>query len=162
LGAVVGRKELSEILGRLKLEGKKVVFTNGCFDILHRGHVACLEQAKRFGDVLVVGLNSDESVRRLKGPGRPFLGQEDRAAVLSALCCVDYVCIFERDTPLDLIVELRPDVLVKGADYRESEVVGAKEVSSWGGEVRLVELVPGVSTSEIAKRIAASVPKNTG
>ncbi len=137
-----------------------MVFTNGCFDILHRGHLECLRQAKALGDVLVVGINTDASVRRLKGKGRPYVGEKDRAALVSGLECVDYACTFAEDTPLEIIMELRPDVLVKGGDYSHSEVVGADEVAAWGGEVHLVELVPGISTSDILRRIRDGEVRN--
>jgi D-beta-D-heptose 7-phosphate kinase/D-beta-D-heptose 1-phosphate adenosyltransferase len=154
VGEFVTREWLKTRLEEIRQGGAKVVFTNGCFDLLHRGHVEYLKQARGFGDFLVVGLNSDSSVQRLKGEGRPYVPEEDRAAVLSALACVDYVCIFDEDTPLKLIKEFRPEVLVKGRDYELSEVVGAEEVKGWGGEVRLVDLVPHRSTTEMAKRIA--------
>jgi D-beta-D-heptose 7-phosphate kinase/D-beta-D-heptose 1-phosphate adenosyltransferase len=130
-----------------------VVFTNGCFDILHRGHVDLLRAARDEGDLLVVGVNSDASVRRLKGEGRPLVPAGDRTAVLAALESVDLVVVFDEDTPAALIRELRPDVLVKGADYREDEVVGGKDVAAWGGRVRLVPLTEGRSTSGLLKRL---------
>ena len=128
---------------------KKAVFTNGCFDILHAGHTRYLAKARDFGDILIVGLNSDASVRRLKGESRPINSQLDRACVLSGLGFVDYVVIFDEDTPLELIKKLRPDILVKGADYEGKEVVGSDIVK----DVRLVEFVDGKSTSAIVKRI---------
>lgn len=134
---------------RLRQEGRKLVFTNGCFDILHAGHVKLLEEAKALGDFLVVGLNSDASVRRLKGPGRPRNLQADRAAVLSAIRWVDEVIIFEEDTPLELILSIRPDILVKGGDYGPGAIVGEAEVLSWGGQVHRVTLLPGRSTSAL-------------
>jgi D-beta-D-heptose 7-phosphate kinase/D-beta-D-heptose 1-phosphate adenosyltransferase len=133
--------------------GERVVFTNGCFDLLHVGHVTYLERARRYGHRLVVGLNTDSSVRRLKGPERPLIGQDDRARVLAALAAVDAVVLFDQDTPLALIEELRPDVLAKGADYREDQVVGAGEVKSWGGRVVLVPLVENRSTTGIIERM---------
>ncbi len=139
-----------------KTGGKKLVFTNGCFDILHAGHVSYLSKARGLGDRLIVGLNSDSSVRRLKGPNRPINDQTGRAMVLAGLESIDAIVVFDEDTPLELIRELQPDVLAKGADYKEEDVVGAKEVRSWGGEVRLVELVDGVSTTIIANRISAN------
>jgi D-beta-D-heptose 7-phosphate kinase/D-beta-D-heptose 1-phosphate adenosyltransferase len=154
VGEFVKRAWLKTRLEKLRKGGAKVVFTNGCFDLLHRGHVEYLRQAKGFGNILVVGLNSDDSVRRLKGPGRPYVAEEDRGAVLAALESVDYVCAFDEDTPLELIKELKPQVLVKGRDYELSAVVGADEVRSWGGEVRLVDLVPARSTTELADRIS--------
>ncbi len=156
MGLAMDREELKGRLKKLRARGKRIVFTNGCFDILHRGHLECLRQAKELGDTLVVGVNTDASVRRLKGEGRPYVGEEDRVALLSALEPVDYVCKFHEDTPLELIRELRPDVLIKGEDYKASEVVGATEVRSWGGEVRLIRLVPGISTTEIVRRIASA------
>jgi D-beta-D-heptose 7-phosphate kinase / D-beta-D-heptose 1-phosphate adenosyltransferase len=140
----------------LRAAGKKVVFTNGCFDLLHVGHVTYLEQARGLGDALVVGLNTDRSVRALKGPSRPVIGEDDRARVLAALESVDAVVLFDEETPLTLIQALRPDVLAKGDDYREDQVVGAAEVKSWGGRVCLVPIVPGRSSSEIVARMAES------
>jgi D-beta-D-heptose 7-phosphate kinase/D-beta-D-heptose 1-phosphate adenosyltransferase len=154
VGEIVKRELLRGKLESLKKDGAKVVFTNGCFDLLHRGHVEYLKEARKLGDVLVVGLNSDSSVRRLKGKGRPYVAEEDRGAILAALNSVDYVCVFDEDTPLELIKELKPSVLVKGRDYELSAVVGAKEVEGWGGEVRLVDLVPGRSTTDLAERVA--------
>lgn len=136
----------------LRREGRKVVFTNGCFDVLHAGHTALLARARAEGDHLVVGLNDDGSVRRLKGEGRPVNSQEDRARVLGALASVDAVVLFGADTPMDLIERLRPDVLVKGADYTRSTVVGAELVESYGGKVVLAELVEGRSTTETIRR----------
>ncbi|CAD7857074.1 MAG: D-glycero-beta-D-manno-heptose 1-phosphate adenylyltransferase (EC 2.7.7.70) / D-glycero-beta-D-manno-heptose-7-phosphate kinase (EC 2.7.1.167) [Olavius algarvensis Gamma 1 endosymbiont] len=138
---------------RWQADGERVVFTNGCFDLLHVGHVTYLERARRQGRRLVVGLNTDASVRRLKGPERPLIGQEDRARVLAALAAVDAVVLFDQDTPLALIEQLRPDVLVKGADYREDQVVGAEAVKSRGGRVVLVPLVENRSTTEIITRL---------
>lgn len=134
-------------------DGERVVFTNGCFDLLHVGHVTYLERARRYGHRLVVGLNTDASVRRLKGPERPLIGQDDRARVLAALAAVDAVVLFGEDTPLSLIERLRPDVLAKGADYREEQIVGAREVKSWGGRVVRVPLVENRSTTDIIERM---------
>lgn len=153
MGIVVTRDELKQIRSRLKQEGKRVVFTNGCFDILHRGHIEYLAKAKAMGDVLVVGVNSDASVKRIKGNGRPIVEEQDRAAVVAALASVDYVCVFEEDTPLALIEELVPDVLVKGADWRVENVVGREVVEGGGGVVRTIEFLPGRSTTAIIKRI---------
>lgn len=127
----------------------KVVFTNGCFDILHRGHVEYLAKAADMGDVLVVGLNTDASVRRLKGEGRPINNEESRALVLASLSFVDAVVLFDEDTPLELIKAVRPDVLVKGADYKPEEIVGADFVTSYGGTVATVPLVEGYSTTKV-------------
>jgi D-beta-D-heptose 7-phosphate kinase/D-beta-D-heptose 1-phosphate adenosyltransferase len=137
---------------RWRKEGKRVVFTNGCFDILHAGHVVLLEEARSRGDVLVVGLNSDESIRRLKGPTRPVQSLLDRARVLAALHAVDAVVPFSEDTPLNVVLALKPDVLVKGGDYEVGTIVGAKEVQGWGGEVAVISLVPNRSTTALLQR----------
>ena len=129
----------------------RVVFTNGVFDILHPGHVDVLLGARRAGDHLVVAINSDASVRRLKGPGRPVRSEAERAYVIAAFEMVDCVVVFEQDTPLELIELLRPDVLVKGGDYREDTIVGAAQVRGWGGDVRVVPLTPGQSTTNIIR-----------
>jgi D-beta-D-heptose 7-phosphate kinase/D-beta-D-heptose 1-phosphate adenosyltransferase len=131
-----------------------VVFTNGCFDLVHAGHVRYLRDARAFGDLLVVGLNSDASVRRLgKGPERPILGEGERAEILAALESVDYVTLFDEDTPLELVRALRPDVLVKGGDWAPDEVAGADVVRESGGRVEIVRYHPGLSTTEIVRRI---------
>jgi len=134
-----------------------VVFTNGCFDILHVGHIALLEQARRAGDRLIVALNSDRSVRLVKGPPRPVVGQGERARILAALSAVDAVILFDESTPLKLIEAIRPDVLVKGADYTEDNIAGAREVCAWGGRVELIPLVEGVSTTRLIAKSAAGV-----
>lgn len=133
-------------------DGRRVVFTNGVFDILHAGHVTYLEAARRLGDVLVVGLNADDSVRRLKGPSRPVNPQHDRATVLAALRCVDHVVFFHDDTPLRVIEDILPDVLVKGGDYTRDTVVGADVVEAHGGRVEIVPLLEGRSTTSIIER----------
>jgi rfaE bifunctional protein nucleotidyltransferase chain/domain len=130
-----------------------VVFTNGVFDLLHPGHIDVLLAARNCGDALIVGLNSDASVRRLKGPGRPIRTEAERAYVLSALEMVDCVVLFADDTPIGLVNALRPDVLVKGGDYTEATIVGAPEVSSWGGDVRVIPLTPGQSTTNIVQAL---------
>jgi D-beta-D-heptose 7-phosphate kinase / D-beta-D-heptose 1-phosphate adenosyltransferase len=154
---------LDRILSRLaawRCSGEQIVFTNGCFDLLHIGHIRLLEQARRKGDRLIVGLNSDDSVRRLKGASRPIVGEDERARVLAALSAVDAVVVFEEDTPLRLIEAIRPDVLVKGGDYTEQNVVGAREVRGWGGRVELIPLLAGTSTTRlIAKSAARLVPE---
>jgi D-beta-D-heptose 7-phosphate kinase/D-beta-D-heptose 1-phosphate adenosyltransferase len=137
---------------RAERRGEKVVFTNGCFDLLHPGHVRYLARARALGDRLVIGLNSDASVRRLKGRRRPVQSETARAEVLAALACVDHVVIFGEDTPLEVIVALRPQILAKGADWAANEIVGGTEVRSWGGRVARVELVPGESTTRLVKR----------
>ena len=132
---------------------RRLVFTNGCFELLHRGHVEYLAQARALGDVLVVGLNSDASVRRLKGEGRPLAAEADRAAVVAALRCVDAVTVFDEDTPLELISTLLPDVLVKGGDYHLDDIVGREVVEEAGGEVRVLPFVVGYSTTKILDRL---------
>ena len=132
---------------------RRLVFTNGCFELLHPGHVEYLTQARALGDVLVVGLNSDASVRRLKGAGRPLVEEADRAAVLAGLRSVDAVTLFDEDTPLELISALLPDVLVKGGDYDLDEIVGREAVERAGGEVRVLPFVEGYSTTEIMTRL---------
>jgi D-beta-D-heptose 7-phosphate kinase/D-beta-D-heptose 1-phosphate adenosyltransferase len=134
----------------------KVVFTNGVFDLLHPGHIDVLLGARRQGDLLVVGLNSDSSVKRLKGPERPVRTESERAYVLAALAMVDIVVIFAEDTPLETVTALRPDVLVKGGDYTEATIVGAREVRGWGGEVVVIPLTPGQSTTSIIKKLRDS------
>ena len=137
---------------RLRAAGRKVCFTNGCFDILHPGHVQYLQFARDQGDLLVLGLNSDASVRRNKGPKRPINSQADRAVVLSALSCVDYIVTFDQDTPYELIGSIQPDVLVKGADWA-GNVVGGDIVQARGGKVVLADLVPGASTTSIIDKV---------
>ena len=133
--------------------GKNIVFTNGCFDLLHVGHVKYLQAARQLGDLLILGLNSDDSIRRLKGSGRPLIGQDERAHILAALNCIDYVVIFDEDTPLELISKLRPDILVKGGDYTAEGVVGRELVESYGGRVELINFVDGKSTTNIINKI---------
>ena len=144
---------LRRALAGRQAAGARVVFTNGCFDLLHLGHVRYLEAARALGDVLVVGLNDDDSVRRQKGPGRPVLRLAERAEVLAALAAVDHVVAFSEDTPLRLIETLEPDVLVKGADWGPEEIVGRDVVLGRGGRVERIDLVPGVSTTELIRRI---------
>ncbi len=136
-----------------KKQGRKIVFTNGCFDLIHRGHVDYLNKAKELGDILVVGLNSDESIRRIKGAQRPINAQEDRKVVLEALKSVDHVVIFDEDTPLNLIIAISPDILVKGADWEINNIVGADYVLSNGGEVRTISFIDGFSTTNIIEKI---------
>ena len=136
-----------------RFDGKKVVFTNGCFDILHRGHVTYLNEARKLGDALIVGLNADASVKRLKGPQRPINNELDRMFVMQNLRCVDAVEIFEEDTPLELIKLIRPKVLVKGGDWKIDQIVGGREVISWGGEVLSLNFVNGYSTTSVINKI---------
>ena len=130
-----------------------MVFTNGCFDLLHRGHLAALEEAKSLGDILIVGMNSDASVRRLKGNGRPMMVAADRTQLLAGFSCVDHVVVFEEETPLELIKQVRPDVLAKGGDYRPEDIVGKREVESWGGKVAILTFVAGKSTTQLLQKI---------
>jgi rfaE bifunctional protein nucleotidyltransferase chain/domain len=148
-----GVAALNAALAPRRAAGARVVFTNGCFDLLHPGHVRYLEAARALGDLLVVGLNGDASVRHLKGPGRPVLVAAERAEVLAGLAAVDHVIVFDADTPRDLIVALGPDVLVKGADWLPEDIVGRDEVLARGGRVERIALVPGVSTSDLIRRI---------
>lgn len=157
---IVDIPELLIRAGLWRRRGEKVVFTNGCFDLLHVGHIALLEQARSMGDRLVVGINSDSSVSRLKGPSRPLVSDRDRARVLAALASVDAVAIFDGDTPIELINSLRPEVLVKGGDYTEQTIVGAKQVVSWGGQVRIVPIVEGFSTTQIVAKASTGVMKS--
>ncbi|UCC78383.1 MAG: D-glycero-beta-D-manno-heptose 1-phosphate adenylyltransferase [Candidatus Zixiibacteriota bacterium] len=150
---IVSRKMAVAIRENLKRRKKVVVFTNGCFDIIHSGHAVYLDRARRLGDFLIVGLNTDKSVRRLKGKNRPIISFRERALLLSYLSPVDLVVGFGDDTPLNLINHLKPDILAKGADYRISEIVGAPEVKSWGGRVVRIPLVKGRSTSQIIKML---------
>jgi len=147
---ILSRKTLSQLLRSRR--GKTVVFTNGCYDLLHAGHVTLLEKAKRHGDILVVGLNSDDSVRKLKGRSRPLVGEKDRAKLLAALESVDYVTIFPEDTPARLIQELKPDVLVKGGDYALDQIVGRNDVK----KVVRVPLVKGFSTTNLIRKIVSA------
>jgi D-glycero-beta-D-manno-heptose 1-phosphate adenylyltransferase len=147
--------ELTQQLSRWRLMSKTIAFTNGCFDLLHPGHIASLSQAAKEADFLIVGLNSDSSTRGLKGPGRPILDQHSRATILAALIVVDAVVIFDDPTPLELIKIISPDVLIKGGDYRLDEIVGAKEVMASGGKVVINPIVEGYSSTAILKKIIA-------
>jgi D-beta-D-heptose 7-phosphate kinase/D-beta-D-heptose 1-phosphate adenosyltransferase len=158
-GKLFCRDELALLLDSLRKKGMTIVFTNGCFDLLHAGHVKYLQQARGLGDLLVLGLNSDTSVRRLKGEKRPLLSQDERAQLLSALDCVDFLCLFDEDTPYELIRTLHPQILVKGGDYADKEVVGSDLVVADGGSVELIEFVPGRSTSLIIDDILARYGK---
>ncbi|HUB62581.1 MAG TPA: D-glycero-beta-D-manno-heptose 1-phosphate adenylyltransferase [Puia sp.] len=150
---IFDRPGLIHQVNRWRVMGKTIAFTNGCFDILHQGHIASLSDAAREADFLVVGLNSDASTGRLKGPGRPINDEHARAIVIAALLMVDAVTLFDEDTPLNLINTIRPDVLVKGGDYTLEQIVGAKEVLSWGGRVVINPIVPGFSTTGILEKI---------
>jgi rfaE bifunctional protein nucleotidyltransferase chain/domain len=152
--------KLKTICNKLRAEEKKIVFTNGCFDLIHAGHVDYLVKSKAMGDVLIVGLNSDDSVKRLKGEIRPILNEEERMFILSNLKPVDYVILFDEDTPQNLIKELLPDILVKGSDWAKDEIVGADEVIANGGEVKTVEFVNNQSTSKIIQKIVTGYTNN--
>ncbi len=150
---------LGRLLARVaawRSAGQRVVFTNGCFDLLHIGHIILLEQARHAGDRLIVGLNSDNSVRRIKGPPRPIIAQDERAHIVAALSSVDAVVVFDESTPLKLIEAIRPDVLVKGGDYAEDNIAGAREVRAWGGRVEIIPLVEGVSTTRLLAKATAT------
>ena len=151
--------ELQHALALHKQEGKKIVFTNGCYDLLHIGHIRCFKEAKKLGDILVVALNSDCSVRALKGPPRPIVPQEERAEILAALECVDYVTIFDQDNPREMISLLKPDILVKGGDWTVDTIVGRDIVESYGGKVFSLPLVAGVSTTAMVNAIALHISK---
>ncbi len=157
---IVTLKKLKKILEKLRKQNKKIVFTNGCFDIIHSGHIRILKKAKEKGDVLIVGLNSDKSVRKIKGKKRPIMNEKDRALILDSIRYVDYVVLFDEETPYNLIKEIEPDVLVKGSDYKLSEVVGADVVIKKGGEVFLVPLLKGKSTTNVIERILKKYGKN--
>jgi len=153
MSKIVDKQALLEARGKMKQAGKQLVFTNGCFDLIHAGHVRYLAQARALGDVLVVALNSDRSVRALKGEGRPILNEQERAEVIAALEAVDYVIVFDEETPRELIAALLPDVLVKGGDWPLDQIVGRDEVEAAGGKVLSLPYVEGSSTTELIERI---------
>jgi len=153
-------EEVADRVHRLQFTGKKVVFTNGCFDILHSGHIDLLQKARELGDVLVVGINNDASVARIKGTKRPIIAENERAELIDGLEMVDFVCSFDEDTPLQAILKIRPDVLVKGADWTDN-IVGQSEVERWNGKVVALPLIPGCSTTAIVERVLARYG-NTG
>jgi D-glycero-beta-D-manno-heptose 1-phosphate adenylyltransferase len=154
---MVERSALIDILAKRRARRERIVFTNGCFDLMHIGHTRYLQAARDLGDLLVVGVNTDASVRSLnKGPERPFVPESQRAEVVAALACVDYVVLFDEPDPSRLIAELQPDVLVKGGDWSPDRIIGRESVEARGGVVKTVALVPGVSTSALAKKIKTS------
>jgi len=153
MGKIVSQEELVQVTAREKRAGRRVVFTNGCFDLLHPGHVRCLAEARALGDALVVAINSDRSVCGNKGPERPLVAEQDRAEVLAALASVDYVTIFDEPTPRELISRVLPSVLVKGADWALDQVAGREEVEAAGGRVVSIPLAPGYSTTKLVQRI---------
>jgi D-beta-D-heptose 7-phosphate kinase/D-beta-D-heptose 1-phosphate adenosyltransferase len=150
---ILSRKHLARHCAALRASGRTVVFTNGCFDILHRGHLDYLARAADFGNALVVGVNTDASVRRLKGPSRPVHNEQDRLFALASLLVVNAVCLFDEDTPLSLIEELKPDVLAKGGDYSVETIVGAPEVMARGGRVEVIPFVEGYSTTALIEKL---------
>lgn len=149
---VLNENNLEEFISRYKSSGKKIVFTNGCFDLIHIGHVSYLEEAKALGDILIVGINADSSVSALKGPSRPIQKENDRAAILAALKSVDHTILFSEETPLNLIKKIRPNVLVKGGDWKINQIVGSDFVLANGGEVRSLKFIEGRSTTSIIER----------
>jgi len=153
MNKIYPREKLKEELGRLRKEGKKIIFTNGCFDILHVGHVWYLKEAKKIGDILIVAINSDSSVRAIKGDKRPLIPEDERADMVASLESVDYVTIFHEPTPLELIEYLQPHIIVKGGNWAEEEVVGRESVEKWGGMVVIVPEIMGASTSGIIEKI---------
>lgn len=150
---LISREELPRLRETLHAQGRKIVFTNGCFDVLHVGHLRYLQQARAQGDALVVGLNSDASVRALKGAGRPIVPEDERAELLAGLECVDWVTLFPEATPEATLAALKPDIHVKGGDYTEDQLPEARVVREYGGEVRIMGLVPGRSTTDVVRRI---------
>lgn len=147
-------KELQAIAKKLHLQKKNIVFTNGCFDIIHYGHVKYLQDAKKKGDILVIAINSDASVKRIKGKKRPIIGEKDRARVIAGLLSVDFVVIFNQDTPIEVIKSIKPDILVKGADWDKNKIVGYDFVTGYDGKVCTIKFINGRSTSKIIKKIA--------
>ena len=154
MGQVVTRDNLILLRQRLKADGKRVVFTNGCFDLLHPGHIRLLEECRALGDVLIVAINTDASVRKNKGPSRPLIPEQERAEVLAALAAVDYVSIFDEPTPREIVAAVLPDILVKGNDWGPDAIVGREEVEAAGGTVVSIPLEPGYSTTRLVERIA--------
>jgi D-beta-D-heptose 7-phosphate kinase/D-beta-D-heptose 1-phosphate adenosyltransferase len=153
MNKILERNVLKNKLEELRKEGKKIAFTNGCFDILHAGHIRYLREAKKTADVLVLALNSDSSVRAIKGEKRPLMSEEERAEILAALEFIDFVTIFQELTPLELINYLKPDMLIKGGDWPEEKVIGREEIKKWGGRVAIIPEVEGKSTTNIVEKI---------
>ncbi len=153
MNKILDRNTLKNELDPLRKQGKKIAFTNGCFDILHVGHVRYLREAKKTADILVLALNSDTSVKKIKGEKRPLVTQEDRAEIMAALEFIDFVTIFDETTPLELINLLKPDVLIKGGDWAEDKVVGRDEIKKWGGKLTLIPKINGKSTTSIVDKI---------
>jgi D-beta-D-heptose 7-phosphate kinase / D-beta-D-heptose 1-phosphate adenosyltransferase len=156
---IISLSSLKRKIQRLKQDGKRIVFTNGCFDILHYGHIKYLQDAKAKGGYLVVAVNSDSSIKKIKAKNRPVVGQVDRLKVVAALGCVDFVVLFNEDNPLKVIKAIKPDILIKGADWRKQKIVGADFVESYGGKVQTINLVKGRSTSAIIEKIVRGFTK---
>lgn len=150
---IVSLSDMARIINELKREGKKVVSTSGCFDIVHAGHVTYLEEAKTKGDILIVLLNSDSSVRRLKGDNRPIVNEEERTTVIAGLGCVDYVCLFDENTPCEMISKLQPDIFIKGGDYKGKHIPEMDVMSLYGGKVEYVSMIDGCSSTNIIEKI---------
>jgi len=153
MNKIYPRNELKSEVDRLKRKGNKVIFTNGCFDILHAGHTRYLREAKKLGDVLILALNSDKSVRAIKGEKRPIVPEAERAEVVASLASVDYVTVFDEMTPLELIEYLQPDVIVKGGDWDVKDIVGAEAVRKWGGRVAIMPEIEGASTTNVIEKV---------
>lgn len=150
---IIDEQSIIKIINKEKLKSSKIVFTNGCFDLLHNGHIEILRESRKSGDCLIVGLNSDASTKRLKGDSRPIQDEHTRALVLSALVFVDYIIIFDKDTPMELIEKINPDVLVKGGDYTFENIVGAEHVTARGGAVKIIKTIPGYSTTSSVNKM---------
>jgi rfaE bifunctional protein nucleotidyltransferase chain/domain len=153
MNKIMDREALKDKLDLLRKEGKKIAFTNGCFDILHVGHIRYLMEAKKTADILVLALNTDSSIRTIKGEKRPLVPEDERAEVLSALECIDFITLFSELTPLEVICSLRPDILIKGGDWPEDKVIGRDEIKQWGGHVTIIPEVAGKSTTNIVEKI---------
>ena len=153
---IVKLPTLKKKIAQLRKRRRRIAFTNGCFDILHSGHISYLQKAKRANRILIVGLNSDRSVRKIKGPARPIMKEKERAFILSALQCVDYVTLFNEETPTKLIESLKPDILIKGADWKKKGIVGSESVRANGGVIEYINFISGYSSTDVIKRIAKS------
>ncbi len=150
---IIAKRDIAKLRAKLTRQHKRIVFTNGVFDIIHYGHISYLQRARALGDILIIGLNTDKSVKKIKGPGRPINKQSDRAGVLAAMECVNYIIYFSEETPLKLIEAVKPDILVKGADYKIKDIVGADFVKSYGGKVKRISLTHGRSTSKLLDKL---------
>jgi D-beta-D-heptose 7-phosphate kinase/D-beta-D-heptose 1-phosphate adenosyltransferase len=153
LAEIISINKIDAVCSNLKKDGKVIIFTNGCFDIVHAGHIDYMNKAKKLGDVLIVGVNSDTSVKRIKGKTRPIVDLDNRLRLLQGFSVIDYLCVFDDDTPLELIKKVKPNILVKGEDWKDKGVVGEDFVKTYGGSVELIGLLPGISTSIIIDKI---------